>query len=151
VPLTRRYSTAGGTIAVRFAGGRMTLVGVYPAKGYRADPLAVSPQRIDVRFMRHGRSGSEIVLRVVNGHVVRTDGAYDSWTSRGISAVSPPGHRGALRSSRPRPDPPAGHGSAYLLGLTTVRSKHAPRVGAARARRSGKHGTPRHPAVPVDD
>jgi hypothetical protein len=153
-PVSVRYRSSGGSIAVRFANGRMALTGVYPAKGYREDLRANTAQRIDVQFTRHGRLASEIALKVINGHVVRTDssdGGYDSWVSRGISSVSPPGHRALSRPPHSSPRAPEGHGGTRLLGIRTALSQRLPRVEVAHGRRAGKHGTPRHPVVPVDE
>jgi hypothetical protein len=161
VPQPLRYSSEGGTITVRFAKGRMTLVGVYPAKGYHVSRRVVTPSRIDVGFARRSRGGaSEIELNVVNGRVVQSNGDHESWTSRGISAVSPfarpapPGHRLASRPPHAGPGPHPGHGPARLLAFRTVLSKRVSKVQLThvltQASGSGKHGAPRH-LVRVDE
>jgi hypothetical protein len=84
---TARYWSSGGTIAVRFSRGRMRLVRVSPAGGYRYYVAAEEAQHIDVHFTRNGRRASEIELRVIDGRMVRVQ-ARDTWAWRGVTAAS---------------------------------------------------------------
>jgi hypothetical protein len=65
-PVTKTYSSAGGRITVRFAGGRLTLVSKSPAVGYTAEVHTQQPDDVEVRFRSADREW-RVRVRVENG------------------------------------------------------------------------------------
>ena len=63
------YSSAGGSIVVRFENGQVSLVSNSPATGYSAEVHDNGPSRVEVRF-NNGQTEWRIRVDVVNGQLV---------------------------------------------------------------------------------
>lgn len=68
-PVTRTFSSTGGSITVRLAGGALSLVGSSPADGYTAEVEDDRPDRVRVRFRGESRS-TRIEVRLVGSEMV---------------------------------------------------------------------------------
>lgn len=70
-PITQTYSSAGGSIRVRWDGVALTLLDVTPAAGFLHDVEHEGPDRIRVRF--EGDVDFRIEIRVEDGEIVRVE------------------------------------------------------------------------------
>ena len=70
-PITQTYSSAGGSITVRWDGTALTLLDVTPAAGFGSEVEDERPDRIRVRF--EGDGDFRIEIRVVDGQIVRVE------------------------------------------------------------------------------
>jgi hypothetical protein len=61
------YHSVGGTVTVRFSGGRLTLVSYGAAPGYAAEVHSNDPDDVEVRFS--GPEDRRIRIRVEEGHL----------------------------------------------------------------------------------
>jgi hypothetical protein len=61
------YHSHGGTLTVRFSGGRLTIVSYAAAAGYTADVHRNDPDDVEVRFS--GPDDRRIRVRVEEGHL----------------------------------------------------------------------------------
>jgi len=61
------YHSDGGTVTVRFSGGRLTLVSYHAAPGYDAEVHRDDPDDVEVRFS--GPDDRRIRVRVEEGHL----------------------------------------------------------------------------------
>jgi hypothetical protein len=59
-PVTQTFTSAGGSITVRLAGGALALVSSQPAPGFSEERHDLGPERVEVRF----RGGVEWRIRV---------------------------------------------------------------------------------------
>ena len=70
-PITQTYSSAGGSITVRWDGAALSLLDVTPAAGFGSEVEDERPDRIRVRF--EGDGDFRIEIRVVDGEIVRVE------------------------------------------------------------------------------
>ncbi len=70
-PITQTYSSAGGSITLRWDGAALTLLDVTPAAGFGSEVEDERPDRIRVRF--EGDGDFRIEIRVVDGQIVRVE------------------------------------------------------------------------------
>ena len=70
-PITQTYSSAGGSITLRWDGAALTLLDVTPAAGFDSEVEDERPDRIRVRF--EGDGDFRIEIRVVDGQIVRVE------------------------------------------------------------------------------
>jgi hypothetical protein len=67
----RTYSSTGGSVTVRFANGKLTLVSYVAAAGYSPTVHQNKPDDVEVRFRKNGDSAeTRVRVRVVNGRLV---------------------------------------------------------------------------------
>jgi hypothetical protein len=77
-PITRTYESAGGSITVQLADGRIALVGeAAPAAGFTAHVYDNGPDRVRVRF-ESDTDEAEIRVDLVDGRMVRHTGSEDN-------------------------------------------------------------------------
>ncbi len=72
-PFTQSYSSAGGSITVRWDGAALTLLDVTPAAGFDQEVEDERPDRIRVRFQDDAGGDFRIEIRVENGQIVRVE------------------------------------------------------------------------------
>ena len=70
-PVTQTYSSAGGSITVRWDGVALSLLDVTPAAGFDSEVEDDRPDRIRVRFQ--GDGDFRIEIRVEDGEIVRVE------------------------------------------------------------------------------